>query len=236
MRSESRSVARGVLAGSLAILFLLTHVSPSHAYIGPGAGFAFVSSFFILTATVGIALLSLLTWPIRWIFRALVSTRKTLRARVKRVIVVGFDGQDPGLTERYMSQGLLPNFVKLRDQGTFARLQTTLPAESPVAWSSFQTGCNPGKHRIYDFLVPNRKSLLPRALLRQCEHGPPKPENRKIPASSGQAHRRRCDARASPSGRCSETRACSATSCGYRSPFRLRNSTGFCFPPCAFRI
>src|SRR5262245_18054549 len=38
---------------------------------------------------------------------------------------------------------------------------TTLPAESPVAWSSFQTGCNPGKHRIYDFLVPNRKSLMP---------------------------------------------------------------------------
>jgi predicted AlkP superfamily phosphohydrolase/phosphomutase len=30
-----------------------------------------------------------------------------------------------------------------------------------VAWSSFQTGCNPGKHRIYDFLVPNRKSLMP---------------------------------------------------------------------------
>jgi predicted AlkP superfamily phosphohydrolase/phosphomutase len=60
-----------------------------------------------------------------------------------------------------MNEGLLPNFSKLRERGAFARLGTTLPAESPVAWSSFQTGCNPGKHRIYDFLVPNRKSLMP---------------------------------------------------------------------------
>jgi predicted AlkP superfamily phosphohydrolase/phosphomutase len=161
MRVKSRSVVRGVLAAGLPILLLLVEASPSHAYIGPGAGFAFVSSFFILLATLGIAVLTLLTWPIRWIVRALVSTRKVSRARVKRVIVVGFDGQDPELTERYMSEGLLPNFAKLRDQGAFERLQTTLPAESPVAWSSFQTGCNPGKHRIYDFLVPNRKSLLP---------------------------------------------------------------------------
>ncbi|HIC69412.1 MAG TPA: nucleotide pyrophosphatase, partial [Candidatus Latescibacteria bacterium] len=40
-------------------------------------------------------------------------------------------------------------------------LGTTLPAESPVAWSSFQTGCNPGKHRIFDFLVPDRRVMRP---------------------------------------------------------------------------
>ena len=60
-----------------------------------------------------------------------------------------------------MDEGVLPNFAKLRDAGSFNRLGTTLLAESPVAWTSFQTGCNPGKHRIFDFLVPNRKSHLP---------------------------------------------------------------------------
>jgi predicted AlkP superfamily phosphohydrolase/phosphomutase len=161
MKASSRTFARVLWAGSLPALLLLIDAPAAHAYIGPGAGFAFVSSFFILLATLGIAVLSLLTWPIRWVFRAMLSTRRTSKARVKRVIVVGFDGQDPEWTERYMSEGLLPNFASLRDQGAFERLQTTLPAESPVAWSSFQTGCNPGKHRIYDFLVPNRKSLLP---------------------------------------------------------------------------
>src|SRR5262249_48307808 len=82
-------------------------------------------------------------------------------SRAHRVVIVGLDGQDPGLTEQWMNAVLLLNFARLRDAGTFARLGTTLPAESPVAWSSFQTGCNPGKHRIYDFLVPNRKSLMP---------------------------------------------------------------------------
>ena len=76
-------------------------------------------------------------------------------------MVLGLDGQDPELTEQYMREGLLPNFSRLREQGTFLPLQTTLLAESPVAWTSFQTGCNPGKHRIFDFLVPNRKSHLP---------------------------------------------------------------------------
>lgn len=161
MKAFRRSVVRGLLAGSLPALLLLFDAPPAHAYIGPGAGFAFISSFFILLATLGIAVLTLLTWPIRWIFRAMLSTRRTSKARVKRVVVVGFDGQDPEWTERFMSEGLLPNFAGLRDQGAFERLRTTLPAESPVAWSSFQTGCNPGKHRIYDFLVPNRKSLLP---------------------------------------------------------------------------
>lgn len=131
------------------------------AYIGPGAGFAFVSSFLILLSTFFVASFVLLTWPIRRVVRFFRS-RKALRAsRVKRVIVLGLDGQDPELTDKLLAEGCLPNFARLKEQGSYVRLKTTYPAESPVAWSSFQTGCNPGKHRIYDFLVPNRKSYLP---------------------------------------------------------------------------
>lgn len=133
----------------------------SYAYVGPGAGFAFVSSFFILFFAFILAFATLLTWPLRWAFKALLRMRRARRGRMKRVVVLGLDGQDPELTEQWMTEGRLPNFARLRDEGSFHRLGTTLPAESPVAWSSFQTGCNPGKHRIFDFLVPNHQAMTP---------------------------------------------------------------------------
>ena len=134
---------------------------PVLAYIGPGAGFAFVSSFFAILFAFLLALAKLVTSPFRALVRALRFSRALSRARVKRVVIVGLDGQDPELTDRYLSEGLLPNFAKLRDQGCYVRLDTSFPAESPVAWSSFQTGCNPGRHRVFDFLVPSRTSYLP---------------------------------------------------------------------------
>ena len=135
--------------------------STAQAYIGPGAGFAFVSTFFILFLSISLTFLTLFTWPIRWFIKSLLRKKRAPSKRAKKVIIVGLDGQDPELTEQFMDAGALPHFAQLREAGTFARLKTTLPAESPVAWSSFQTGCNPGKHSIYDFLVPNRKSMLP---------------------------------------------------------------------------
>jgi predicted AlkP superfamily phosphohydrolase/phosphomutase len=148
------------------LLFLLLFLfafcpQVAHAYLGPGAGFTIVSTFFVLFAAIASAFLVLLTWPFRWVFKLIFRPKRPKASRARRVVIVGLDGQDPGLTEKWIEAGLLPNFARLRANGTFARLGTTLPAESPVAWSSFQTGCNPGKHKIYDFLVPNRKSLMP---------------------------------------------------------------------------
>ena len=149
----------------VSLLFLLVCVVlfpiEAEAYIGPGAGIAFVSSFFIVLLTFLLALLTLLTWPFRWALQVFRGRKALRRSRVKRIVVLGLDGQDPKLTERFMSEGLLPNFARLREEGSYRRLRTSLPAESPVAWSSFQTGCNPGRHRVFEFLVPNRKSYLP---------------------------------------------------------------------------
>ena len=154
-------VRRLLLATCVLVGGLLSAPTPAEAYIGPGAGFAFVSSLFILLATMVLAVVTLLTWPIRLAVQKIRGNRALAASRVKRVIVLGLDGQDPELTEQLMDEGVLPNFARLRQQGSFHRLRTTLLAESPVAWTSFQTGCNPGKHRIFDFLVPNRKSHLP---------------------------------------------------------------------------
>ena len=83
-------------------------------------------------------------------------------AAAPRVIVLGFDGADPGLAIRFMEEGHLPNLQRLSRQGQFAPLATTRPSESPVSWSSFATGMNPGKTGIFDFLA-----RVP-ALCRRC--------------------------------------------------------------------
>lgn len=82
--------------------------------------------------------------------------------RRPRVVVIGGDGMEPALLERWMASGDLPNFARLRAQGTYSRLRTTIPAESPVAWSSFISGKNPGKTGIFDFLTRSEEDYLPR--------------------------------------------------------------------------
>lgn len=69
-----------------------------------------------------------------------------------RVVILGFDGVEPSIAEEMMEAGELPNLAKLRNMGAFKRLQSTIPPQSPVAWSSFATCKNPGGHNIYDFI------------------------------------------------------------------------------------
>jgi predicted AlkP superfamily phosphohydrolase/phosphomutase len=77
-------------------------------------------------------------------------------------VVLGLDGMDYALTEKMLAEGKLPNLAKLREQGCFKPLATTIPTISPVAWSSFQTGSNPGKHNIFDFLTRDKHNYQPR--------------------------------------------------------------------------
>lgn len=86
---------------------------------------------------------------------------KPLRRAKQRVFVMGFDGMDPTLAARWMAEGKLPHLKALADSGGFHKLETTQPSESPVAWASFATGVNPGKHNIYDFLVRDFETYLP---------------------------------------------------------------------------
>ena len=60
-----------------------------------------------------------------------------------------------------MGEGKLPNLQKLGEEGAFSKLETTQPSESPVAWASFATGVNPGKHNIFDFLVRDFDTYMP---------------------------------------------------------------------------
>ena len=134
---------------------------PAPAYIGPGAGFAFLSSFLVLFLTFFLALLSFLSWPFRFLIRLVKGTRSYRGAVIDKLVILGLDGLEPSLAEKYMAEGRLPNLARLKDEGTYARLRTTTPAISPVAWSSFMTGSEPSKHNIFDFLSRDPKTYLP---------------------------------------------------------------------------
>ncbi|HEY3418004.1 MAG TPA: alkaline phosphatase family protein [Armatimonadota bacterium] len=85
------------------------------------------------------------------------------------MIVLGFDGLDPRICEQLWQQGRLPHFARLRDEGWAGRVATTYPAQTPVAWSTFATGLNPGGHGIFDFLGRNPATYLPRVALNRYE-------------------------------------------------------------------
>jgi predicted AlkP superfamily phosphohydrolase/phosphomutase len=80
----------------------------------------------------------------------------------QKLVVLGFDGMDPRLVQKWMDEGKLPNMQKLAKRGSGVRpLATTHSPESPTAWASFATGVNAGKHNIYDFLVRDTTTYLP---------------------------------------------------------------------------
>ncbi|MFH1277592.1 MAG: alkaline phosphatase family protein [Candidatus Eisenbacteria bacterium] len=91
----------------------------------------------------------------------LASCTSTKSATAKKVIVLGLDGLDPNMVQALIDMGRAPNFKKLKEMGTFRSLGTTMPALSPVAWSSFITGLNPGGHGIADFIARDPKTYMP---------------------------------------------------------------------------
>ncbi len=142
------------------ILVALLFPDPAYAYVGPGAGFAFISSFFTLLAAFFLGLFYLVTSPVRALIRALYAGRAPV-GDVRRVVILGLDGMDPQLAEKYMAEGKLPNFCRLKEQGGFASLATSYPAISPVAWSSFMTGVDASHHNIFDFITRDPNTYLP---------------------------------------------------------------------------
>ncbi len=154
-------LGRAAVVGAVVIVFVLLPAAPAQAYIGPGAGVALVGSFLAVFVALLLAVVLMLTWPIRWLIRAVRGRNVYARSKVKRLVVLGLDGLEPTLVEKYLDEGLLPNLARLREQGSYSRLGTTYPPLSPVAWSSFSTGVNPGKHNIYDFISRNPVSYLP---------------------------------------------------------------------------
>jgi predicted AlkP superfamily phosphohydrolase/phosphomutase len=92
---------------------------------------------------------------------ALASCRQQLAADrlAHKLIILGIDGMDPQLLSQFMAEGKMANFARLAQRGSFRQLTTSIPPQSPVAWSNLITGMNAGGHGIFDFIHRDPKTL-----------------------------------------------------------------------------
>ena len=150
-------------------------------YIDPGTGFTIVSvgglMFAFLAGFLGVfaiffrkifgfikkykkiaATLVLVAVIIGMIIKGVLIMAEKKAAFNNKVVILGFDGLSPEIIEPMMERGELPNFSRLKEQGSYAHLSTTNPSQSPVAWSGFATGRNPGKNGVYDFIIRDPKT------------------------------------------------------------------------------
>jgi predicted AlkP superfamily phosphohydrolase/phosphomutase len=70
----------------------------------------------------------------------------------KRAVLIGLDGTPYTLVQRFMADGTMPRMAELVRRGSLLQMDTSIPDISSVAWTSFMTGANPGRHGIYGFL------------------------------------------------------------------------------------
>jgi predicted AlkP superfamily phosphohydrolase/phosphomutase len=97
------------------------------------------------------------------------SRRAAPTGGARRIIAIGIDGVPYSFAMRQISEGRMPNLARIFQAGTVSPLNSSWPFVSSVAWSSFMTGCNPGKHNIYGFVdrklnsydvfLPNSKTM-----------------------------------------------------------------------------
>jgi predicted AlkP superfamily phosphohydrolase/phosphomutase/tetratricopeptide (TPR) repeat protein len=79
------------------------------------------------------------------------------------VLLVGIDGADWDVIDPMVAAGRLPNLGRLKRQGAWARLRSSVPTLSPLLWTTVATGKTPDRHGINDFLVadPNTGRQVP---------------------------------------------------------------------------
>lgn len=72
--------------------------------------------------------------------------------RSNKTIIIGLDALPWTYLNPLLKRGTVPNLASLISRGCKGMLNSTIPPTSPVAWSSFMTGVNPQKHKIFDFV------------------------------------------------------------------------------------
>ncbi len=75
-----------------------------------------------------------------------------------RIIVLGLDGMDPRAVDLLMSEGKMPNFARLRQEGAYGRFLSSKPMLSPMLWTTIATGRPPTEHGIGHFVAVDQSS------------------------------------------------------------------------------
>lgn len=89
-----------------------------------------------------------------------------------KIVVIGLDGLDPKIVKEGFQKNLLPNLKKLASTGSYSKLETSTPPQSPVAWASFITGNLPARHGVFDFIERDPKTYLPDLVFSKPQKNP----------------------------------------------------------------
>jgi len=73
-----------------------------------------------------------------------------------KALVVGLDGACFDLLAPWIDEGHLPVLDSMMKSGAHGVLESALPPITPVCWTTFMTGKNPGKHGVFEFLMRTR--------------------------------------------------------------------------------
>jgi predicted AlkP superfamily phosphohydrolase/phosphomutase len=76
-----------------------------------------------------------------------------------KLLIIGFDGATFDLIRPWAEEGHLPNLAQIMENGVHGNLMSTLPPVTSPAWPTFMTGCNPGKHGVFDFIQPHGENF-----------------------------------------------------------------------------
>ncbi len=69
-----------------------------------------------------------------------------------KFMVLSIDGVPHGLIKHMLDTGIMPNLAKLASKNPLRKMRSVQPTVSCVAWASYATGKNPGKHGLYGFI------------------------------------------------------------------------------------
>ncbi|MFQ6132904.1 MAG: alkaline phosphatase family protein [Armatimonadota bacterium] len=68
--------------------------------------------------------------------------------RAKRALLLGLDAMVTSTVERFLAEGVLPNFARLLERGCLTRIRPVIPAQTPTNWNTLATGATPGTHGV----------------------------------------------------------------------------------------
>jgi len=69
-------------------------------------------------------------------------------ASARRALFLGLDAMVPTIIEKFLAEGIMPNFARLLERGCFTRIRPAIPAQTPANWSTLATGATPGTHGV----------------------------------------------------------------------------------------
>ncbi|WP_026888722.1 alkaline phosphatase family protein [Clostridium beijerinckii] len=83
-------------------------------------------------------------------------------ALTKKLLVLGVDGMDPRVSQKFLKEGKMPNLKKLIERGSARedlRQIGAIPTITPPCWTTLATGAYPGTHGITCYWRQSPESL-----------------------------------------------------------------------------